>query len=290
MPLSKSTISSLRGSKDRWLFRLLGFTAATSGTVLLLILAYLLTESLPLLQQGLLPFLGDARWLPGDGRFGLLAMLLASLATAVLAVAIAAPAGIVLALWGRYVAPPPLLKAYLRLIELLGGIPSVVYGFWGLTVLVPWVTGFAPPGASLFSAALILALMILPLVTLSADSAFARLPSHYQRSASSLGISQWGMIRKLYLPLAAPAIFSAGILQLGRALGETMAVLMVAGNVVQLPESLFTPVRTLTANIALEMAYASGTHQTALFVSGLLLLVIVMLLMSLAHRVAPDAH
>ncbi len=130
---------------------------------------------------------------------------------------------------------------------------------------------------------LVLALMIMPLVVLTADAALERVPAHYHTSATALGLSDWAYIGKIGLPQALPGIVTGVILQLGRALGETMAVLMVCGNVVQWPGQLTEPVRTITANIALEMAYAMDMHQHALYVSGLLLIAVTTGLMLLAH-------
>ncbi len=211
-------------------------------------------------------------------------MLLGSLYVAAGAVLLATPLGIAVALFGRFYAPAVLAQGYRGLMELLAGIPSVVFGFWGLMVIVPAIGRWVPPGASVLAGVLVLALMILPLVALTADAALAKVPVHYLRSATALGVSRWGMIRRIALPVALPGILSGVVLQSGRALGETMAVLMVCGNVVQLPGSWFEPVRTLTANIALEMAYATGTHRTALFVSGLLLLLLTIALVGLAER------
>lgn len=170
---------------------------------------------------------------------------------------------------------------------LLAGIPSVVYGLWGLTVLVPLVSQWEPPGASLISAMLILALMILPTVALTSEAALAAVSHANLQGASALGLSRKGIVLGVALPSARKGIQTGVILATMRALGETMAVLMVAGNVVQTPTSLFDPVRMLTANIALEMPYAMGEHRAALFASGLLLMLIVTLLAWLARDGAP---
>jgi phosphate transport system permease protein len=141
----------------------------------------------------------------------------------------------------------------------------VVYGFWGLLAIVPAINRVHPPGTSLLAGGLVLGLMILPLCALSTDAGLARVPQSYLRAAAALGLSRFGTLTRILLPEAWPAIVAGCVLQLGRTLGETMAVIMVCGNVAEVPDSLFAPVRTLTANIALEMAYASGWHQRALF-------------------------
>ena len=285
MPSSNNNSSFPSITRDRWIGWTLTACALLAGSVLLWITLFLVIESWPLISRRLPAFFSSTGWHPGEGQFGLAPMLAGSLLAALLAVILAAPAGIIVAVWGQYFAPAPLLRIYRGVMELLAGVPSVVYGFWGLIVLVPWVAKWAPPGASLLVGAVVLALMILPLVALSADAALAQVPTRHLRAAASMGVSRWGILRRISLPLALPGIVAGTVLQLGRALGETMAVLMVCGNVVQFPDSLFDPVRTLTANIALEMAYATGDHQTALFVSGLVLLLLTLFLISLARRI-----
>jgi len=169
------------------------------------------------------------------------------------------------------------------MVELLAGIPSVVFGFWGLVVLVPIIGRWHPPGPSLLAGILILTLMILPTIMLVAHASIAQVPVTYIHSATALGFSRWSLIWHVILPTSQVGLFTGVLLGSARALGETMAVLMVCGNVVQLPSHLFDPIRTLTANIALEMAYALGTHRAALFVSGLLLMGLVILFVGLAE-------
>ena len=266
--------------------RLLSFgltaSAGLSGAILVGIVAVLLWQSLPfMVQHG--ATLGSAAWRPGEEHYGMLAMVAGSLLAALLALALAAPVAVLLAAWLRYFAAP-IRRPVLALVELMAGIPSVVYGLWGLLVLVPWINQWAPPGTSWLAASLVLALMILPLALLVTDSALGQLPSSWRQAGNSLSLSKVGMLRRVLLPQAMPAIISGIVLQFGRALGETMAVLMVAGNVVQLPGSVFEPIRTLTANIALEMAYATGDHRLSLFASGLLLVLVTAVLLTLSWR------
>jgi phosphate transport system permease protein len=191
---------------------------------------------------------------------------------------LATPLGILSAVFCHYYAPPMVARPYRRLIELLAGIPSVVYGFWGLVVLVPLIGEIHPPGPSLFAGILILAIMIFPTIALMADASLANVPQHYLRGAAALGLPRWATIQGIVLPTAKSGLFTGVILETGRAIGETMAILMVCGNVVQTPSSIFDPIRTLTANIALEMAYALGDHRAALFVSGLVLMAMIVAL------------
>jgi phosphate transport system permease protein len=256
---------------------------AASASIVLGILGFLAAEAWPALRDvGLLRLLTDDAWYPSEAQFGQAPMLLGSLLVMLGAVLLAAPIGTLVALHCHFVAPPRLAAVQRRIVEVLGGIPSVVYGLWGLVVLVPWLAPLAPPGTSLFAGIVVLAVMVLPTMAITADAAFAAVAPELLASAAALGLTRWGTLRAAVLPAARSALLSGLILQSGRALGETMAVLMVCGNIVQVPSSLLEPVRTLTANIALEMAYASGTHRAALFASGLLLAVVVALLVAAA--------
>lgn len=275
---------------DRLLRRLLWPAALLSGSVVIFILVFVFAESWAALRSVGLGFLRDPSWHPAPlaagGTFNLLPMLAGTALAAGGALLLAGPLGVLSALFARNYAPPAGAWFYRRVLELLAGIPSVVYGFWGLVVLVPLIRRIEPPGTSLLTASLILALMILPTVALFADSALGSVPRDYTRGAAALGLSRWTTLRRLLLPSARAGIVAGLLLATGRAIGETMAVLMVAGNVVQVPDGIFQPVRTLTANMALEMAYAMGDHRSALFVSGLVLLVLVAGLVGAAETVS----
>lgn len=247
---------------------------------MLLITLFVAVESLPALSHvGILRIFADESWHPSamaeEGQFNLVPMIVGTLLVSLGAMLLALPLGVASALFIHFYAPRPLAAVYRRLIELLAGIPSVVYGFWGLTVLVPIIARWEPPGASLLAGILVLSLMILPTIAMVCDATFTHLPRAYLQAAAALGMSRWGTVRGVVLPAARSGIMTAVMLAAGRAIGETMAMLMVCGNIVRLPKSLFDPVRTLTANIALEMAYALGDHRSALFVSGLVLLMLV---------------
>lgn len=272
---------------ERLLLWTLRGAAALSGALLLAVMVLLVRESVPALRNvGLARFFGDAGWHPAGsaGSYGLAPMLAGTLLATAGAVGLAVPLGVLCAAWEGFYAPRALVAPYRRIMELLAGLPSVVFGFWGLVVLVPLVARLRAPGASLLAAALILALMILPTVALTAQASFRAVPRDYVLGAAALGVSRWATVRRVVLPAARSGVLTGVLLAIGRALGETMAVLMVAGNVVQLPASVFDPVRTLTANIALEMAYAVGVHRSALFVSGLLLTAMVVALIAAAER------
>lgn len=265
--------------------------AALAGAIVLLILVFLMLESLPALRSvGLARFFSDPSWHPAGnatgGRFNLTPILIGTLTATAGAVLLATPPGIASAIFCRFYAPRPAGLLYQRVLELLAGIPSVVYGFWGLIVLVPLIQQWRPPGQSLLAAMLILALMILPTVALLSESALSAVPPAYLQGAAALGLSRWATVRGVALPAARSGIFTAVLLATGRAIGETMAVLMVAGNVVQMPRSVFAPIRTITANIALEVGYAMEHHRSALFVTGLMLMAMIAVLIALAEWIS----
>lgn len=273
-----------RSRTDRALVAGLRVAAAISAALVGLIAAFLVLESLPALRAvGFSRFFTDASWNPTEGLYNLAPMLWGTLFATAGAMLLATPLGILSAIFCHDYAPPRLAGLFRRLIELLAGIPSVVYGLWGLTVLVPMIAAIRPPGPSLLAGIAVLTIMILPTIALSADAALAGVPADYRRAAAALGLSRGATLRRVVLPAARSGLFTGVLLGMGRALGETLAVLMVCGNVIRTPDGLFAPVRTLTANIALEMAYAVGTHRSALFVGGLVLLALVVLLSSAAE-------
>jgi len=261
-------------------------SAVIAATILLVVVGFVLMEALPALREiGVARLLADTSWNPTEGFFRLTPMLVATVLVALGAVAIAGPLGVLSAVFARHYAPRPLALIHRRAVELLAGIPSVVFGLWGLTTLVPLVARIEPPGASLLTAIVVLALMILPTVALTADSALASVSPDILRGATALGIGRVALIWRVLVPAARRGIGVGVLLAVGRAVGETMAVLMVAGNVVQFPTGLFDPVRTVTSNIALEMGYATADHRAVLFATGLALMLIVGGLVGLAALV-----
>ena len=276
---------------DIHLLRVLRVCAACVIALLLIVIVFLIHESWPVLREvGIARFVMDREWHPTEASFGMLPMLSASLAASVGALLLAGPLGIGGAVFCCLYAPQSLARSYKRILAVLAGIPSVVFGFWGLTVLVPLIARWEPPGASLLAGIVILALMILPTVTLTSEAALAAVPKTYISGAQALGLSRGAIVLGVVLPAARGGIVAGVVLALARALGETMAVVMVSGNISQVPTSLFDPVRTLTANIALEMAYAVGNHRSALYVSGLLLIAVVCMLVALSQRFSGALH
>jgi phosphate ABC transporter permease protein PstC len=170
------------------------------------------------------------------------------------------------------------------IIELLAGIPSVVYGFMGVVILIPFIREtLGGPGLSVLAASIILGIMILPtIISISIDSLQA-VPPAYREGSIALGATRWQTTRMVLIPAARSGIIASIILGMGRAIGETMAVIMIAGNAIDIPHSILDPVRTLTSNIALEMGYASGEHRQALFATGVILFIIIMVLNTIAN-------
>lgn len=280
---------------DRALRVVLSACALTAGALLLLVATELARESAPAFRA-ISParFLTDDGWHPAasaaEGRFDLVPMLVATALSTAGALLLAGPLGLACAAFGRFYAPRALRRPLSRALEVLAGIPSVVYGLWGLGVLVPLVRELAPPGPSLLAGVLVLALMVLPTVALLAAAALDGLPRDVLAGAAALGLSRRTTLLRVALPACRRAVAGALVLAGARAAGETMAILMVAGNVARVPGSPFDPVRTLTANIALELGYAAGDHRAALFASALLGLLAVALPVLLASRAAERSH
>lgn len=276
MTLFSSNILS-HSNIDRLFLWSLRILAIVAGSLLVFVIGFIVHESWPALSQiGLARIFFDPGWFPLDNSHQLTPMIIGSLLAACGSIFLAAPLGIASAIFCHFYAPPTLSRWYRRMIELLAGIPSVVFGFWGLVVLVPIIAAWHPPGPSLLAGILILTLMILPTIMLIAHSSITQIPRTYIPSAAALGLSRWAMIWHIVLPASRSGLLTAIFLGLARALGETMAILMVCGNVVQYPSHMFDPIRSLTANIALEMAYALGSHRSVLFISGLLLMALVL--------------
>ena len=199
--------------------------------------------------------------------------------------AIGLPVGILTSVFISEVAPKWIANIVRPAVELLAGIPSVVYGFFGLIVVVPFigkldefVTGDNMGGNSLLATSIILGIMILPTIINISETSIRAVPKKYKEASLAMGATHMQTIFKVILPAAKSGIMASIVLGLGRAIGETMAVILVAGNTPKIPSSIFNSIRPLTANIAMEMGYASGLHQEALFATGVVLFVIIMLL------------
>lgn len=261
--------------------------ALSSLTVLALITGFIFYKGLPIIAKvGLFDFIFGMKWAPSQGEFGIFPMIVGSVSVTIGAAIIGVPIAICCSIFLAEFAPVTMRNLFRPAIQLLAGIPSVVYGFWGVLFIVPFIRNYlGGPGLSILAGSIILAIMILPTVISITEVSLLALPRHYKEGALALGLNQWQTIYALLLPAAKSGIVSGIILGIGRAIGETMAVIMVLGNSVAIPESILDPVRTLTTNIGIEMGYASGEHQQALFATGIVLFVIIMILNASAQYI-----
>ena len=241
---------------------------------------YIIVGGVPFFKEvSIWDFLFGKKWNPSGKIFGIYPMLVASLYATLGATLIGVVVCVSTAIVLVEVLPQKVAKVFSAAIDLLAGIPSVIYGFFGLMVIVPILNdlfGGIGGGSSLLAAMLILAVMLLPTVIRMTEVSLRAVPNEYKEGALGLGASKFQYIFKVQLGAAKSGIMAGIVLGIGRALGETMAVILVAGNSVLIPSSIMDPVRTLTANIAMEMGYATGIHQQALFATGMVLFVLIM--------------
>ena len=260
-------------------------TACISILAVALICIFLFANGIPTMHKiGLGKFLFGMTWAPNQELYGIFPMIVGSLYVTAGAMIVGVPGGLLTALYFSRFARGR-TGSFLRSgVELLAGIPSVVYGFFGLVIIVPFVRLLGPgTGLSVLAASLILGIMILPTVITVAQSALDAVPARYYEGALALGVDHEHAVFKVVAPAAASGIMAAIVLGLGRAIGETMAVVMVAGNMPIIPDSLLSGVRTMTANIVLEMGYAADLHREALIATGVVLFVFILLITMLLN-------
>ncbi len=271
--------------RERVIQSVLLVAALAAVFALVLISFFIFQAGLPtLIRVGLPGFLFNTVWEPTakTPSFGILPMLIGSLWLTMGSLLIGVPLGIAVTVFMSDLAPASLAMVMRPAIQLLAGIPSVVYGFIGLTLLAPFVRRvFGGPGLSVLTASIILGIMILPTVIAISSDAVRAVPRSLRDGALALGANHWQMISQVLLPAARSGIIASIILGMGRALGETMAVIMMVGNSLNIPVSPLDSATTLTSNIGLEMAYASGAHRDALFATGVILFLLIMLLNSI---------
>ncbi|SDQ34431.1 phosphate ABC transporter permease subunit PstC [Streptococcus equinus] len=265
--------------KEKIMQGLFFLTACISIVSVLLICIFLLANGLPAIKEiGIKNFLLGEIWRPSSNEFGILPMIVGSLYVTLGALVIGVPIGIFTAAFMAKFCPPVLYKPLKSAINLMAGIPSVVYGFFGLVVLVPFVRNYIGGyGMGVLTASILLGIMILPTIVSVSESAIRAVPNHYYEGGLALGASHERSIFFVVLPAAKRGILASVILGLGRAVGETMAVIMVAGNQAILPSSLTSGVRTLTTNIVMEMGYSSGLHRQALIGTAVILFLFVLI-------------
>ena len=266
--------------KEKIIEKMFLLIAFSSISILALIAIFIFGEGLPLIWKiGPGDFILGERWVPSQGSFGILPMIVGSFWVTLGALSLGVPLGLACAIFLCEWTPPWAAMVLRPAIQLLAAIPSVIYGFWGLVVLVPLVRNLlGGPGLSILSGSIILGFMILPTIISISEDSLKALPSSYKAGGLALGATHWQTIWRILIPAAKSGIVASIILGIGRAIGETMAMIMILGNAVKMPTSFLDSARTLTTNIGIEMGYASGDHRQALFATGVILFFIIMIL------------
>ena len=261
--------------------------ACISILAVALICIYLFANGLPAIAKiGPIEFLLGTDWRPDADHYGIFPMIIGSIYVTAGAIIVGVPLGLLAAIYMAKFCPAPLYKFLKPAVDLLAGIPSIVYGFFGLMVVVPMIIQvFGGTGNSLLATILILAAMILPTMVSLSETAVRAVPQAYREGSLALGATHMQTIFRVTLPAAKSGVLNAFVLSLGRAIGETMAVILVAGNRASIPTSILDPVRPMTANIALELSYATGLYAEALYATGVVLLVFIVIINITAHIV-----
>ena len=265
--------------------------ACTSVLAVALICVFLFINGVPAMKEiGFVKFLTGTVWRPNNDIYGIFPMIMGSIYVTAGAILIGVPIGILTSVFMAKYCPKQIYPVLKGATELLAGIPSVIYGFFGLVVMVPAIREFGKTlrqagilhkggdGNSILTASLLLGMMILPTIIGVTESNIRAVPSQYYEGSLALVATHEQSIFKVVLPAAKSGVIAGVVLGIGRAIGETMAVIMIAGNQARLPESIFEGVRTMTANIVLEMGYASGLHREALIATGVVLFVFILII------------
>ena len=268
--------------------------ASVSILALVLITVFIFYRGLPaFLEIGPIRFLFGSEWQPEADIYGIWPMIVASICLTGLSVGTSSLIGILSAVFMAELAPKSVRKILRPAVDLLSGIPSVVFGLFGMTILIPLVRNIAwygfgmdVPGNGLLAGALVLTLMILPSIIATTQDALLAIPKSWREASYALGASKMHTIFHVVVPAAKSGIITGVVLGVGRAIGETMAVILVSGNRPAMPDSIFAPIRSMTNNIALEMGYATGLHQDALFSTGVVLFVFIMILNGIVRSVS----
>ena len=259
---------------DRLAKYLVFISGTLSFVILLAIAIFIIIGGLPAFEQiGILNFIFGTEWRPGQGQYGILTMIVGSVVVTIGSLILAIPLGIACAILLAEVAPPGVRRFLRPSVELLVGIPSVVYGLVGLVLLVPAIRQLGGNGFSVLGASIVLMAMVLPTIISISEDSIRAVPVSNKEGALALGATHWQTIWKVLLPAARSGIGASIVLGMGRAVGETMAIF---------PTSPLDPARTLTGNIAVEINYASGVHESALFATGIVLFLFIILLNSIA--------
>lgn len=270
----------MKNFKEKGMRMVFLISACASILSVAIICLFLFANGLPAIAEiGPLKFLLGERWKPGNDIYGILPMILGSIYVTAGAIVVGVPVGILTAVYLSRFCPRKLYRVIKPAIDLLAGIPSVVYGFFGMVVIVPVMSGlFGGSGKSMATASVLLGIMILPTIIGVSESAINAVPDSYYEGALALGASHERSVFFATLPAAKSGILAGVVLGIGRAIGETMAVIMVAGNQARMPKGLFAGVRTMTANIVLEMGYATDLHREALIATAVVLFVFILII------------
>lgn len=259
--------------------------ACASVLAVALICIFLFANGIPAMKEiGFVKFLTGTLWRPKNEIFGIFPMIVGSLYVTAGAIIIGVPIGILTAVFMAYYCPERIYKPLKAATELLAGIPSVIYGFFGLVVIVPLVRefgrnmGFHGNGNSILTASILLGMMILPTIIGLTESSLRAVPEQYYEGAVALGATHERSIFRVVIPAAKSGVIAALVLGIGRAIGETMAVIMVAGNQARMPKGILKGIRTLTGNIVIEMGYATDLHREALIATGVVLFVFILMI------------
>ncbi len=258
------------------------FTIAALVSIIsvIMICVFLFANGIPAMSEiGIVKFLFGKTWAPGQNIYGIFPMILGSIYVTAGAIIIGVPIGLLCAIFLTHFCPPGLYRILKPAVELLAGIPSIVYGFFGLMVIVPIIKNiFGGSGKGILTASILLGIMILPTIISVSETNIRAVPKSYYEGALALGDTHERAVFKAVVPAAKSGILAGIILGIGRAIGETMAVIMIAGNQPVIPESITSGVRTMTANIVLEMGYATDLHREALIATGVVLFVFILLI------------
>ncbi|MBF0780972.1 MULTISPECIES: phosphate ABC transporter permease subunit PstC [unclassified Granulicatella] len=257
------------------------FSALMSVLAIVVICLFMFTNGLPFIfKHGIAEFLFGTDWSPTNvpASYGILPMIAGSFSVTLGAIIVGVPIGVLTSLYLVFFCPKWLYRYLKPAVSLMAAIPSIVYGFFGLQILVPFVRQFGGNGMSLLTASLLLGIMILPTIITLSETAFRAVPQTYYNGSIGLGASHERSVMKVMLPAAKSGVFSSIILGVGRAIGETMAVILVAGNQAIMPRALTKGVRTMTTNIVLEMAYAADEHRESLIATAVVLFIFILLI------------
>lgn len=253
--------------------------ACVSILAVALICVFLFANGLPAMAKiGFGNFLLGREWKPNNEIFGIFPMIIGSIYVTAGAIIVGVPIGLLTAIFLARYCPEKIYKVVKPAVELLAGIPSVVYGFFGMVVIVPTIRAYFGGGASILSASLLLGIMILPTIISVSETSIRAVPDSYYEGSLALGATHERSVFAAVLPAAKSGVMAGIILGIGRAIGETMAVIMVAGNQARMPGSILSGVRTMTANIVIEMGYAQGLHRESLIATGVVLFVFILII------------